>query len=246
MENLFNAEYPENDYRNYLEHHGILGMRWGVRRYQNSDGSLTTAGKKHYSSEEKATRIQKNNQSDLAKTYSRTKNSGNPYTVSKEFEEKAKNLIKESYAKNKKSLDDAMDKYIEAVNQSDKYEREFDKLCEKYGKEYYKSELKGNEEYYNTEREKSKLYDYSVYEYGYEKAMEKHPDVFSKAYFGQDDAWDNYKEACKQVVRDSSGLGSSSFNKTIHKDGQRSLSLGDAVSDVVSQMHSEDRRNKKR
>lgn len=33
----------------HLEHHGILGMKWGVRRYQNSDGSLTTAGKKHYS-----------------------------------------------------------------------------------------------------------------------------------------------------------------------------------------------------
>ena len=29
-----------------LCHHGILGMKWGVRRYQNKDGSLTSAGKK--------------------------------------------------------------------------------------------------------------------------------------------------------------------------------------------------------
>lgn len=29
----------------YLEHHGILGMKWGVRRYQNKDGSLTAMGK---------------------------------------------------------------------------------------------------------------------------------------------------------------------------------------------------------
>ena len=32
----------------YLSHHGILGQKWGVRRYQNKDGSLTSAGKKRY------------------------------------------------------------------------------------------------------------------------------------------------------------------------------------------------------
>ena len=33
---------------NELKHYGILGMKWGIRRYQNKDGSLTPAGKKRY------------------------------------------------------------------------------------------------------------------------------------------------------------------------------------------------------
>jgi hypothetical protein len=46
-------EFVAHDALNILRtdvicHHGILGMKWGIRRYQNKDGSLTAAGRKRY------------------------------------------------------------------------------------------------------------------------------------------------------------------------------------------------------
>lgn len=64
----------ERLYEDYLEHHGILGQKWGVRRYQNEDGSLTEAGKNRLS-KYKEKEIKK-----LDKTYDRSVHYG-PYGV---------------------------------------------------------------------------------------------------------------------------------------------------------------------
>lgn len=50
-------KYSDVVYGNYLKHYGVIGMKWGIRRFQNEDGSLTNAGEERYRSR-KATRLQ--------------------------------------------------------------------------------------------------------------------------------------------------------------------------------------------
>ena len=47
-ENRFKKYLPESE----LKHHGIKGQKWGVRRFQNEDGTLTKAGKERYGKRE--------------------------------------------------------------------------------------------------------------------------------------------------------------------------------------------------
>ena len=44
-----------------LYHYGVLGMKWGVKRYQNEDGSLTTRGKRRFDSVANSKRAQRRN-----------------------------------------------------------------------------------------------------------------------------------------------------------------------------------------
>ena len=49
-----------SEYPTYLIHYGVQGQKWGVRRFQNEDGSLTPEGREHYGlNERKANKLAK-------------------------------------------------------------------------------------------------------------------------------------------------------------------------------------------
>ena len=88
----------------YLEHFGVKGMKWGVRRYQNEDGSLTSLGKK---------RDKMLSDRKTAKKHSTTSNMVKAEYSRREFEDAKTRLKLETRRKKSKRQQDLEKKYID-------------------------------------------------------------------------------------------------------------------------------------
>lgn len=97
-------------YNKELYHHGIKGQKWGVRRFQNADGSLTSAGQKRYAIDTDVLR------NKIKKSFDAKNITELDAADNETFE-----YLKESMSdKHYKKISDARDEYLEASKLVDK------------------------------------------------------------------------------------------------------------------------------
>lgn len=172
-----------------LYHHGIKGMKWGVRRFQNKDGSLTPRGKK---------RLAEGLKKDFNKDFYKARTSKDVVDAVQKYERNVSDAANKGLTvEDKKQVVDAKNKLIDAVGNAKDAETELYDLADEYTIEYYNAKVDENPDKYI---DPSASYNLMIYadNYGYDKAQQLRPDLV-KAIAEKDACAEAYVKVCKDA-----------------------------------------------
>ena len=131
----------------FIYHHGRKGMKWGVRRYQNPDGTLTEAGRKRINSSMSSNKIHKRLKKAIRNARGSQNGQANRFMVNTPIGKNSRKLIEQDKENRKR---------YEASKAYKDWQKKFDNLDKKYNDLYSKNGFIDLDEY---DKEYKKIWD---------------------------------------------------------------------------------------